>query len=448
MRLPLPPAWLRFAASLALLVAAAPAVAGQTTVWHVKSGSPPGGDGLSWSTAFGSLQDGLAAAQADDQVWVAVGRYLPTNILVPGDPRSAAFDLPDDVDIYGGFLGNELQLADRAGLFELTVLSGDIGVPGDPSDNAWRVVRFAGDHPGFYPNSRLDGFLITEGRGGPGNRGGGVRITSQLGANSWAVMDLANCIVTGNSSEQGGGISIDNFCRLRISRCRIADNTAEFRGGGLQCLSAWVWSYNTVWEKNQTLGDGGAIYTNSNAADSMRFVNNLFHDNEARRGGVAFVASNSLTHGVGKYVNCTAAFNSAMQGGAFLAQAQGVLKLWNCVVWGNQARIAPQISAAGPSISVQHSSVEGGFVGPGNSSDDPLFVDPAARDLHTLVGSPVRDAGANYLVTTDPLDLDGDGDTQEVLPIDLDGWRRFVDDPKALNSGYGTPPVDMGAYEG
>ena len=37
--------------------------------------------------------------------------------------------------------GNESSIAQRAGLFSATVLSGDIGVIGDPSDNAYHVVR-------------------------------------------------------------------------------------------------------------------------------------------------------------------------------------------------------------------------------------------------------------------------------------------------------------------
>jgi hypothetical protein len=58
------------------------------------------------------------------------------------------------------------------------------------------------------------------------------------------------------------------------------------------------------------------------------------------------------------------------------------------------------------------------------------------------------DAGDNNTVPADVYDLDGDVNTSEKLPIDLDGRARFMDIPSVVDSGSGTPPVvDMGAYE-
>jgi hypothetical protein len=51
-------------------------------------------------------------------------------------------------------------------------------------------------------------------------------------------------------------------------------------------------------------------------------------------------------------------------------------------------------------------------------------------------------------VPADTVDLDGDGDSTEALPVDLYGGARFVNDPLTLDTGAGAPPiVDMGAYE-
>ena len=55
---------------------------------------------------------------------------------------------------------------------------------------------------------------------------------------------------------------------------------------------------------------------------------------------------------------------------------------------------------------------------------------------------PVIDAAANAAVPSDTSDLDGDGDTDEPSPFDLDGNPRFVD-----GDGNSTIVVDMGAYE-
>jgi hypothetical protein len=52
------------------------------------------------------------------------------------------------------------------------------------------------------------------------------------------------------------------------------------------------------------------------------------------------------------------------------------------------------------------------------------------------------------LVPADLADVDGDGDTFEPVPLDLDLNPRFADDPLVPDLGVGPAPVvDMGTYE-
>jgi len=100
---------------------------------------------------------------------------------------------------------------------------------------------------------------------------------------------------------------------------------------------------------------------------------------------------------------------------------------------------------------VTYSDVQGGYPGTGNIDADPMFHDTDGPDdtlgteddnLRLLPDSPCIDAGDNTAVPADTADLDGDGDTSEPIPFDLDGNRRIVDGDRD-----GISTVDMGAYE-
>jgi hypothetical protein len=115
----------------------------------------------------------------------------------------------------------------------------------------------------------------------------------------------------------------------------------------------------------------------------------------------------------------------------------------NCILWNDSP---DEIYNNSTSPTVSYSDVEGGtgqsWFGIGCIDADPCFADAIGGDLRLGPISLCIDAGDNDSVPADTADLDGDGNTVEPIPFDLDGQPRFVD-----GDCNDTAIVDMGAYE-
>lgn len=140
---------------------------------YVKEGGT--GDGSSWAGAYWDLQDALNEADPNDEIWVAEGTYVPTELSDPCDSRSATFAMKNGVRIYGGFPAvGDPNRDDRDHEAYVTALSGDLLGNDDPctavadllndpcrSDNSYHVVTGTGE--ALVPNTILDGFTVTGG---------------------------------------------------------------------------------------------------------------------------------------------------------------------------------------------------------------------------------------------------------------------------------------------
>jgi|GEM_PF-799069 len=93
-------------------------------------------NGNSWANAFEDLQEALAVAGSNDEIWVAAGVYKPTST----SNWDISFEIPNGVELYGGFNGTEAIRSQRNWGLNSTVLSGAIGSSTDETDNSRRIV--------------------------------------------------------------------------------------------------------------------------------------------------------------------------------------------------------------------------------------------------------------------------------------------------------------------
>lgn len=431
---------------------------------YVNDDAPPGGNGQKWTTAYRYIEDALHAAFYGDQIWVAAGVYRPDQGAGQTlNDRNATFALKNGVGIYGGFIGKEnpgtFDLADRDFVANESMLTGEIGGASN-TDNSYNVV-FA---DGVDDSAVLDGFTVTRGCANGAwattrGEGGGMYI----GRNSSPT--VAYCRFSNNSSaNDGGGMFFDVDSSPTLTRCTFSGNSAP-GGGGIFILASNATLTNCIFTGNSSTGNGGGIYDQAgnsmvincafsgnsaspswgggmyNTYNTLTAANCTFSDNSAARGAGMYNTHSSQT-----LINCTFGGNSATRGGGMYNDDCSPT-LANCILWGDTDG---EIWDYNSTPTVTYSDVQGGFTGTGNINQNPLFVNATAGDLHLQQASPCIDAGNNLHAALDVSDIDGDGITKEVIPVDLDGNGRFADDPKPDKGTFafaGYPVIDMGAYE-
>ncbi|MGB0716717.1 MAG: hypothetical protein ACPGXK_12615, partial [Phycisphaerae bacterium] len=256
-------------------------------------------------------------------------------------------------------------------------------------------------------------------------------------------------------------------------------------GGAVNITGLYVQAYvaNCVFRNNQLRdsgGLGGALQidsSNKGGSTEIRIANSEFVNNSAGT-GTSLGGAMQLV-GTGMFLsNLTIVGNSANNGGGIHFTGDGAIN--NSILWANDAFSSAQIAEDGQTacgdpdfcegccvcgLLVDSCIIDGAWCyGSDVSNADPQFVDPTSgspfagaddtnfSDVRLAATSPAIDAGNNDFIEFDDFDVDRDGDTEEVLPIDLDGNRRRVDDqltePDPGNPGKEGPPViDIGAYE-
>jgi hypothetical protein len=428
----------------------------ETAFSYVDDGAPAGGDG-SQAFPFQNLTEALAAAGNGWEIRMLDGVYMG----------------PQNRDLYLG--GLQLKIKGLGGASHCIIDCQGLGTA---------FSQAAGD-----PLVELEGLSIRNGytssNGGGAQFLGEARLTNCVfrlcvandygGAIYGDSVELRDCSFVYNSANWGGALFTESG--LTVSGCNFDHNAAA--GGGGACYSRINDSTDAVFShcvfRANTADFGAAIYAdpewNSNGTLRLVLDNSFLALGRARAGGAVYTDNPANSPFEFHCTSSTLVKNVASDqigsihgGGAFFLRGLVDVELHNSVLWLNAAAVGPQMvlepfSSDLPDLTVTYCDVEGGLAsihagastviwGAGNLALDPLFENPLSGDYRLGPGSPCIDAGDNGKLAAEHLDIDGDGDMLEPVPLDLLNISRRIDDPNAVDTGAGSAPVtDMGALE-
>ena len=335
-----------------------------------------------------------------DEIWVASGLYYPTQFPPTAtggfwlNQRYETFLITDGIKLYGSFLGTESSIDQRNIIANPSILSGDIGVIGDSSDNCFHVIVAAADTSGSGIGVTIDGFTIVNGNADDftgnyyivnGNHvdcvaGGGIMLiggnniinnnilhNNQAYTNGGGIsVTNGNAVITNNiiydnsysytaGTMRGAGISL-YYGSNYLYKNTIYNNSSSMAGGG---INSWYCNnriYENVITNNFAQGQGAAIYTNQSTDTIYR---NIIHDNSANFASIVsdfsneYIKSNFIYnntgsingggiyfyHGINELIN-NVLFNNITSGkGGGIYTQMGTCLIINNTFFGNKATI-------------------------------------------------------------------------------------------------------------
>ena len=316
-------------------------------------------DGSTWDLAFTSLQDALDAASDNlghDTIWVAEGYYTRpfSETTDPLDPnRNQRFVVigrfSEETMIEGGYhvvrdANGLMQSVQRDPKLYETILSADKSCARDCGDPAP-----GGCDTGPWNDSsrRHNSYHVIEAIANPTAGQRSKLILSGLiieGGSANIDIAFAGCTAVDTSARQfayaGGGLAV-NSMDLDVADCTFRNNSA-----GMDDSDPSL---------DEHVGWGGAVaFINCSAQDrTARFMNCIFHDNTASRGGAVAIMGNADagTPTIAEFTNCLFHDNQAIVmdngitplpdaeggGGAIFALNNTRIKLVHCTLSGNTA---------------------------------------------------------------------------------------------------------------
>ena len=415
-------------------------------VVYVNASASGANDGTSWENAYTDLAVALLASNSGNQVWVASGTYKPTATT----DRTISFQPQSNTKIYGGFAGGENSIYDRQLSNTTTILSGDIGITSDISDNSYNVVNIdTKSDIRFYDLTIRDGNCDVVADLDYGY-GGGIhahstkntiltrcKITDNNGYRASAALfvlsanvEFIDCDVSDNQATSFGILYLSTGCSIIASKSRFNNNSAptstaiylnttsyiilgcEFDnniGTNSDSIGAGIGIYGDAGKTclvanskftNNSSAFGPAIYTsNTSSINDLWLVNNVYSGNSVKDINHATVDIGGIGGDI-RIINDTHYNNTIGYDITVEADAAINIFIYNTICQGNVRSIALEAGLTG-TIEIDRCVLSSGLYKSTEPdvqnylSESTIFEDPAANDFRPVSGSGAIDYGSN-----------------------------------------------------
>jgi hypothetical protein len=230
-----------------------------------------------------------------------------------------------------------------------------------------------------------------------------------------------------NCNEPGAAMVILNETSVVATvNCKFSNNTTSNIGGAIMIFGGMYKSFNSIYNNNSS---SGGVFWNQGTGQIELVQCAIFNNILTGNGTTSVLVSFSLAN----IIQCTIAGNNSNRA----IENQGTITLQNNIITNNNGieLFSTGITAASNNLLGNPGSFN--LIGiNGNIQGSADFVNLAAGDLRLLITSDAINKGDQTLIPVDVFDIDNDGNTTEVLSVDLAGEVRV------FNSN-----VEMGAYE-
>jgi parallel beta-helix repeat protein len=270
-------------------------------------------------------------------------------------------------------------------------------------------------------------------------------------SNCFGHTSLYRCTFTENTigGYVGYGAGVSNKGGVIVmTECCIAENKTYLEGGGLSNVEGTAILKDCIIEKNNVdpnwSGDGGGLYCHTG---TMILTGCVITGNVAgeRGGGIigidsdltmsgCVISANTAHRGAAMSITgadltisgCTIADNfthNGGNGGGMRCQDPKACKIWNTILWNNQAPEGPELwvdNFGSAPVEIDFSDVKGGKAsmytvygsqviwGASMIESDPIFADGPSGDYHLTYQSPCTGTGDNYAPGLSATDFEGD----------------------------------------